>query len=201
MAKPGDIIAHPVTGEQIVFLKTAAETNGELLQLEMNVAPRGFIPGEHIHPYQAEYFKILAGTIGIRVAGEATQLGVGQELTVPAGTRHVWWNPSDEAVKMILEFRPALQTAEFFESFWGVVQDGNVNRKTGLPNLLWLAVIFRKYRREIRPTTPPPLVQALVLGLLAPIARPLGYRVPYPYPHEQEHPSRARALAMQQDAQ
>lgn len=31
MVKAGDILEHPVTGEKIVFRKTARETGGELL--------------------------------------------------------------------------------------------------------------------------------------------------------------------------
>jgi quercetin dioxygenase-like cupin family protein len=201
MAQPGEIIAHPVTGEQITFLKTAAETNGELLQVEMNVAPRGFIPGEHIHPYQAEYFKILAGTISFKIDGHESQLGAGQELTVQAGTRHQWWNASDEPAKMILEFRPALQMAEFFETFWGVAQDGNVDLRTGLPNLLWLAIIFGKYHREIRGTMAPWPAQRILFSLLAPIAWLLGYRAPYPYPHARQRSTEPAALAIRHDAQ
>ena len=39
MAKPGDVIENPVTGERIVFRKTARETNGELLQFELLLKP------------------------------------------------------------------------------------------------------------------------------------------------------------------
>jgi quercetin dioxygenase-like cupin family protein len=199
MATPGDIIEHPVTGEQIVFLKTAAETNGELLQFEMNVAPGGFIPGEHVHPYQAEYFKVLAGTVAFRIEGEGAQLGVGQELTVPAGRRHKWWNASDEPAKMMIEFRPALQIAEYFETYMGLAQDGHADPKTGLPNLLWLAVIFRKYRREIQPAALPAPVQTIVINLLAPVGRLLGYRVPYPYPYARARSAPAGAPDRRQD--
>ncbi len=183
MAKAGDIIAHPVTGEEIVFLKTADDTGGELLQVRMHIAPRGFIPGEHIHPYQAEHFTIRSGTIGFRIDGQETQVAAGQEVTVPAGTPHRWWNAGDEPGELIIEFRPALKIAEFFESFWGLAREGKADPKTGLPNLLWLAVLLGAFRKEIRPTQPPLPAQLVVFGLLAPIARLLGFRLPYPYPH------------------
>jgi len=34
MAKTGDVIENPMTGERITFLKTTRETNGELLRFE-----------------------------------------------------------------------------------------------------------------------------------------------------------------------
>ena len=50
MARAGDVIEHPVTGERITFLQTAESTNGELLRLELAVGPRGFVAAPHIHP-------------------------------------------------------------------------------------------------------------------------------------------------------
>ena len=39
MAKAGDIIENPITGERITFLKTTQETNGELLRFEDVLPP------------------------------------------------------------------------------------------------------------------------------------------------------------------
>ena len=44
MAKQGDVIENPVTGERIVFRQTSADTNGELLQFELYLKPHGFAP-------------------------------------------------------------------------------------------------------------------------------------------------------------
>jgi len=57
--------------------------------------------------------------------------------------------------------------------------DGRVNRR-GLPNLLQLAVFAREFDDVIQFTHPPRVVQRLLLGLLAPLARLLGYRGSYP---------------------
>ena len=42
VAKAGDVIGNPITGEQITFLKTTRATNGELLRFEY-VIPPGFV--------------------------------------------------------------------------------------------------------------------------------------------------------------
>lgn len=41
MAHSGQILDNPISGEQIIFHKTAAQTNGELLSLELRLAADG----------------------------------------------------------------------------------------------------------------------------------------------------------------
>ena len=52
MATKGNVIENPVTGEKVTFLETAADTNGELLRLELAVGPHGFLAVPHIHPFR-----------------------------------------------------------------------------------------------------------------------------------------------------
>ncbi len=47
MARSGDVIG-PVGGKTVTLLKTANDTNGELLQIEVSAEPFG--PAYHIHP-------------------------------------------------------------------------------------------------------------------------------------------------------
>ena len=39
MIHPGDMLINPVTKERMTFLKTAAETNGEYVLIELRAAP------------------------------------------------------------------------------------------------------------------------------------------------------------------
>ena len=182
MATAGDVLEHPVTGERIVVRKTARDTNGELFQVDFFMQPGGFEAGEHIHPLQEERFEIFAGTLHGRVAGKEVSSRPGETLVIPRGTPHVFWNDGTDELHVLMEFRPALQIERFFEMFFGLAQDGKVSRKTGLPSLLPLVVMMQKYRQEIIPTSPPPVVQPLLYAVLAPIGRLLGYRSEYPYP-------------------
>jgi hypothetical protein len=50
MARKGDVIENPITGEKIVFLQTAIDTNGEILEFDLFVKPGGYVAAEHIHP-------------------------------------------------------------------------------------------------------------------------------------------------------
>jgi mannose-6-phosphate isomerase-like protein (cupin superfamily) len=68
MAFTGQTISNPVSGEKITFLKTAADTAGELLEFELALSPDGHVPGAHVHPEQEERFHVLEGTMKFRMA-------------------------------------------------------------------------------------------------------------------------------------
>ena len=182
MGKAGDVLEHPVTGEKIVFRKTARDTSGALLQADLYLQPGAFVAAEHIHPQQEERFQVIAGTLRGRVAGKELASGPGEIVVVPKGTPHVWWNSGDNELHVLVEVRPALRLETFFETFFGLAQDGKVNPKTGLPNPFQLALVMRTYRNELVLARPPQLVQTLLFGALAPIGRLLGYKDEYPYP-------------------
>jgi mannose-6-phosphate isomerase-like protein (cupin superfamily) len=185
MTSKGNTVEHPVTGERITFLETSAETNGEYATFELRVRPQGFVAAPHIHPHAEESFEIRSGSFTFVVDGEERQVRAGDGATVPAGAAHAWWNSGAEEGVAIVEFRPGWKTEEFFESFFGLAQDGKVNPKTGLPSLLWLASIFRAYHDFGYIARPPHYVQRAVFGPLGAVARLLGYRMPRRYPYAQ----------------
>lgn len=178
MIKQGDKITNARTGQVMVFLKTGAETNGEILQIECFSPPTAAKEPEHIHPLQESKFKILSGALTFSIAGKETIVRAGQSVTIPANVPHFFWNSGDSTAHYIQEFRPALGIDGFFETFFALSRDGKLNDK-GIPNLLHGSIIMLKYKNEIRVTKPPWLLQYLTYIVLAPIGRFLGYRADY----------------------
>ena len=66
MAYTGQVIENPVSGEKITFRRTSADTNGELLEFDIELTPDGHVPGMHVHPAQEERFEVLSGTVRFR---------------------------------------------------------------------------------------------------------------------------------------
>jgi mannose-6-phosphate isomerase-like protein (cupin superfamily) len=180
MAKAGDTIESPPTGARIRFLKTARDTNGQLLQIDDVMKGGGRVAIEHVHPYIEERFEILSGTARFSMRGQQRDVGCGETVVVPAGTPHVWGNPNDEEVHLLIEFRPALRMEEWFETFFGLQKDGKINPNSGLPNPLQWALISREYEDELYLASPPLLVQRVRFGLLALVGKLLGYKASYP---------------------
>jgi quercetin dioxygenase-like cupin family protein len=171
-------LVHPVTGERIVFRKRSRDTGGDLLEMTLYLAPRGFIAAPHVHPNQEERFEVAGAPVIFKVAGKERLYQPGEIVVVPAGTRHVWWNPGQQEAATLVHFRPALETETFFETFFGLAADGKVGRN-GLPNPLQMVVLARDYRREMQLPPPAQWVLGPMAMLMAPLARALGYRGRY----------------------
>jgi quercetin dioxygenase-like cupin family protein len=169
---------HPVTGERLIFRKRARDTGGELLELSLYLAPGGFIAAAHVHPNQEERFEIGATPVMFRVSGKERLYQPGEVAIVPPGTPHTWWNPSQTEAATLVQFRPALDTESFFETFFGLAGDGKVGRN-GLPNPLQMMVLATDYRREMQLPRPAQTLLGPIAMLLAPVARALGYRGRY----------------------
>jgi quercetin dioxygenase-like cupin family protein len=174
----GDIIENPVTGERIEFLRTARETGGELVEIEVTVQPNGFVAAAHLHPMQDERFEILEGAIEFRLEKQTIAAGPGDVFLVAAGTPHRFRNTGDTPARFRTEVRPALQFEQLIETMFSLAADGKTNRK-GMPNPLRLAVIARAHFDDVRLPFPPAWLQRLGLAMGAPAGRALGYRATY----------------------
>jgi mannose-6-phosphate isomerase-like protein (cupin superfamily) len=175
MAQSGKEIRNPVAGLTLRFVRTAADTDGELLEMEATYEPSSIEPVEHFHPRQDEHFEILEGTLQAQIDHERRELRPGDTLDVLAGTPHAMWNAGEARARTRWQTRPALRTEQFFETVFRLAREGKTNDK-GMPNPLQLGVITRTYRDEFRTTKPPQALQALVLPVISAIGRLFGYR-------------------------
>jgi quercetin dioxygenase-like cupin family protein len=177
--RPGDRLENPVTGEVLIFHRTAEETGGESVLVEVIVRPHGFVAAAHVHPFQTERFEVLEGRLGLRVDGKELEAGPGDVAVVPPGTPHRFWNAGDEEARFQCEVRPALKFESLIETMFTLAAQGKTNRK-GLPNPLQLAVIARAHFDTVRLPFPPVALQRAGLALGAPIGRLVGYRSAIP---------------------
>src|SRR5213593_1876154 len=105
----------PQLGMRISFLRTAAETDGELLEYEVVGRPRGFPAQAHVHPRQSERHEVVSGQLQVRIHGRDRVLGPGESIEIPAGTphRHYAAGPGEGHVRV--QLRPALRTEDLLE--------------------------------------------------------------------------------------
>jgi quercetin dioxygenase-like cupin family protein len=86
MIRAGDAITNAVTGERLLFHRTASDTDGEYVLVEPTVQPGGFVAAAHVHPNQDERFEVLEGTLCLRLRRQMLTAHAGETVTVPAGT-------------------------------------------------------------------------------------------------------------------
>jgi len=183
MARAGAVIENPVIGDRIVFLQTTADTAGELLEFDLFARPGAQGPPEHIHPQATERFEVMRGALRARVAGVERTIDVGQSLVIPPGTLHSWWNAGADEVQVRVQLTPAGRNETFLETIYALASAGRTNSK-GVPRYLQLSVFAPSYFDTNHIVRPPLFVQRVVLGIIAPFARLLGYRPDFPYPYD-----------------
>jgi mannose-6-phosphate isomerase-like protein (cupin superfamily) len=178
MAYAGQIIDNPVSGERIIFNRTAADTDGEYLEIELQLAADGKVPGMHVHPEQEERFEVLEGRMKFRMGMRTIEAGPGDVVTVPAGKAHKFTNAGDETAVARVTVTPALEMERLFETAAELAGDGRV-LKSGMPKPLDLALFVREFRHEVRGPYSPGIVQRAALAPLAAIARMRGHHRRY----------------------
>jgi quercetin dioxygenase-like cupin family protein len=178
MAYAGQIIKNPVSGETIEFIKTAADTNGELLEIELTLTPDGSVPGAHVHPEQEERFHVLEGTMKFRLGMKTIVAEAGDTVVVPKGRVHRFKNAGDGVARARVEVVPALDMEQLFETTVELAHEGRVTSK-GMPKPLHLALFVRRYEREVRAPFPPAWVVRVLMAPLAALARRRGHAERY----------------------
>jgi mannose-6-phosphate isomerase-like protein (cupin superfamily) len=130
-------IENPATGERIVFLRTAVETGGELLEMDDHWTRPRHATAPHVHPEMEERWEVIAGTVCFRIGDEELTAGPGDVVVAPAGVTHNAWNPASEPVHLRIQMRPALRWEEFVRRLFGGKEP--------------LSELVREFRSEIAP--------------------------------------------------
>jgi mannose-6-phosphate isomerase-like protein (cupin superfamily) len=175
MARPGDALENPLTGERLVFRRTNAESDGSLVAFDYFLPAGGSVPLAHVHPRQDERFEVVAGRAKIRVGRRILYASVGESAVVLRGTVHRLWNAGAEELQTFVEFRPALRTEEGFEQLFGLARDGRLGRR-GFPHPLQMAVMAKEYRNEGRFPLVPAVLQDALIAPFAALGTRLGYQ-------------------------
>jgi quercetin dioxygenase-like cupin family protein len=145
----GDVIDNPAARMKLLLVRTAAETDGELLEMEATYGRGSVEPPEHFHPKQDERFEILAGTMEARIGGESKRLETGKEVFIPAGTPHAMWNEGSETARVAWETRPALRSEDFLRAL-ARVAEGAMSGEPQSDDAPSGEALLREFRDEFR---------------------------------------------------
>ncbi|MBC7776954.1 MAG: cupin domain-containing protein [Phycisphaerae bacterium] len=141
---------NPVSKETFQYEKADAES----CVMRWRVEPGGYVPLEHIHLKQDETFEVQQGEIRILLDGKEHIARAGEAITVPAGVAHIAYNNTDTALECRVTYAPGLDLPQFMQCFGGVLLDGEINPKTGEPNIPKLGFFLRHMKAQCltRPT-------------------------------------------------
>jgi len=174
MASTGQTLENPASGERISFRRTAADTNGELVAIDLELPAGRRVPGGlHSHPLQEERFEVVTGTMRFRIGRRRIVAGLGEVVVVPAGVRHDFANAGDEPALVRVEVRPALKMEQLFETAVRLAEQGRT-MLGGIPKPRELALFMEEFEDEVQTALAPRWLQRLVLGPLAWLGRRRG---------------------------
>lgn len=173
MASVGQTIENPAMGARLVFRRLVRERHGSVLEFDFFLRPGGVIAVDHLHPRQEERFEVIAGAVTGHVDGVAQTVHAGGTSIVGPGIPHAWRNATDREAHLRVQFRPALRTAELFETVFALGRAGRAD-ECGVPRFPRRLAVLAAFADEVRPASMPrPLhrVLAVLFRPFTPIAR------------------------------
>ena len=178
MAIKNKMIRNTRSGQDIIFIQTAKDTNGKLLEMEASWRPGSVPPPMHYHPYQLEEFMVLEGELSVKMDGKVKVYFPGDIFSIPPCKAHSIWNNSHQKTVINWKVKPAMTTEYFLETGIGLANDGKVDGN-GMPNLLQVALLANRYSNVFRMSSPPYFIQRIVFYILSPFAWMKGYKSVY----------------------
>jgi quercetin dioxygenase-like cupin family protein len=177
--REGEVFENPVTRERATLLELPFSNPEERATAELTALVGARVVGEHRHPAIVERFTVLEGQLTLKRDGKTSILHEGESATIEPGVWHDWWNAGDRDALARVEVTPGVRFAHMIETLFGLARLGHTNKK-GLPDPLQLSLFALEFSDVIVFRKPPPRVQNVIFGALAPVARRRGYRATYP---------------------
>ena len=109
-AGEGEAVENPFHGINMLLSNT--ENEGKLTVYEFNLPPLSPGSPPHTHTLEDEYFFVVGGALCVLAGDDVVQLNAGDFAALTRGNTHMFWNGSEEPVKLIMA-----TTGSSFESF------------------------------------------------------------------------------------
>jgi quercetin dioxygenase-like cupin family protein len=143
--------------------------NGSLV-VDSWLEPGGTLP-PHLHPQQEERWSVLDGEVRFRLGDDEREIGPeAGEMVVGPGVVHGLTNSSEREAHLRCFVTPPLRLQQFLEEAAAAGQRGlftQRGRPRGLAGARWAASFLKRYRDETVFLSPPPVVQRVLIALLA----------------------------------
>jgi quercetin dioxygenase-like cupin family protein len=170
VADSGDTLRF-VDGSEFRITKSAADTDGEYLEMEWSLPPTTETPPKHMHPQQREDYEVLEGEFEVFVRDGWRTVSMGESASAPIGEVHTF-RVGDRPVRVRNVHAPALDFEDYFAAEAALMEAGKIRSYSSPRAVLHYSVLLDRYRRCMVMASP--LLRGFV-RLLAPIGQRLGF--------------------------
>jgi quercetin dioxygenase-like cupin family protein len=150
MAHAGDTFKMP-DGSLYIVRRPAAESGGEVVEMEFVLPPGCVPPPPHVHRSQVEEYEVLEGRFEVVIEGEWRTLAPGDTASVPIGALHTFRNRSGAPVRVRNWHRPAMRFEEFIEQTSRTLQAAGVTRKRDPRVAIYLSRVMLDFGETLYP--------------------------------------------------
>ena len=172
MAATGDTLSMP-DGTSFRITKAAADTAGEVVEMEITVPPGSPSVPPHVHPEQEEEWHVVSGTLSGDVGGSRRSVQAGESVTIPVGQAHAPANRSSETLVFRDVHRPALDFQDYIEKLHRLAQAGKIGSPRRPSTLIYFSMVWQEHRRMQVPAS---AGLRAAMRVLAAVGRLLAYR-------------------------
>jgi mannose-6-phosphate isomerase-like protein (cupin superfamily) len=163
------IIENRHTGERLAMrrLKRGDEV---CLELKGSLPPHQQGPPLHIHVAEDEEGVVRSGTLSAVLNGRRFTAGPGEQVSLPRGSTHRWWNDGTESLVFEGYARPAVDLDRFLEAIFEVLNAGSAGR----PPLFYMAHLLLRHRHTQTLVIMPRPIQAVLFRVIVTVGTLLG---------------------------
>jgi quercetin dioxygenase-like cupin family protein len=177
MPTKGQVLTLPSNGNSYEYIETTEDTNGERFVMRATVYGKGPNVPNHIHVLQEETFEVLSGKLTILENGRTRVLSAGEKVAFPKMEPHNHYNNHDEPVTYMQTVTPGLDMDYLVETLLGLAADGK--EKNGKYGLVQELVVLKYLDSKTYLADIPIGVQKVLMNIVAPMGRLMGYRAIY----------------------
>lgn len=159
-------LINPLTGERFMVSLGARDTGGRLLEVRASLPPGWRERWRHHHPTQDERIEVLAGELTAELEGRSRTYRGGESLIVPRGLPHHLSSTGQNAVLLLWQFRPALDTEQLLAVLSRPPTWSRTTPAEG-SKVLVAAILARDFASEIRLAPSPSWLRPPLTSLLA----------------------------------
>ena len=164
---PPDLI-NPVTRDQLWFESIPID-GGSPLRFRCQIPARSRGTPLHLHSQSDERFVCVSGSLSMQLGSRHLVLLPGDEVEVPRGMLHRFFNATDSPVVFQSTVTPGHEFCRFLESVYGLAADGFVG-PSGMPQSLLQVTVLRELSDLYFPAIPL-FIQRPAFGILSRVAR------------------------------
>jgi mannose-6-phosphate isomerase-like protein (cupin superfamily) len=159
-------------GASFLITRSATETGGESVEMEITLPPGA--PGSplHVHPNQEERWDVLEGELTVFLDDRWRPLRAGESLSIPAGHTHTLRNRSSERVRVRDSHWPALDFEDYIVRLHSLAEAGKIRDPRSPSTLIHFSMLWQEQRSQVaaRP------LERRAMSLLARLGRLLRFR-------------------------